>query len=186
MRRLIISNFRVGSWYLHEKIVNNKSGACEGLGEISCDFYEDRTTKVNNWLTKQNDIVGKFHPIQWEGGDHRQVIEFADVIFYLQRENTLEQVVSYAVSMISDGPRPNSLASSRSRTPVLDGYVIGDEELNASYQRLKAQHDMIQDIYNEFPSTVLTLETDCANDPYPNRYEYTGSWTPPENLWLNQ
>ena len=119
MRRLIISNFRVGSWYLHETIVNAES--CEGLGEISCDFYEDRTTKVNNWLTKTNDIVGKFHPIQWEGGNHKQVIEFADVIFYLQRENTLEQVVSYAISMTSDGPRPNSLASSKARTARLDG-----------------------------------------------------------------
>ena len=76
MRRLIISNFRVGSWYLHDEIVNGEPSH-EGLGEISCDFYEDRTTKVNNWLTKTNDIVGKFHPIQWEGGDHRQVIEFA-------------------------------------------------------------------------------------------------------------
>ena len=36
---------------------------------------------------------------------------------------------------------------------------------------------MIQDIYTEFPSRILTLETDCANNPYPNRYEYTGSWT---------
>ena len=84
-RRLIISNFRVGSWYLHDEIVNG-TPAHEGLGEISWDFYEDRTTKVNNWLTKTNDIVGKFQPIQWEGGNHRQVIEFADVIFYLQRE----------------------------------------------------------------------------------------------------
>ena len=185
MRRLIISNFRVGSWYLHDEIVNG-TPSHEGLGEISCDFYEDRTTKVNNWLTKTNDIVGKFHPIQWEGGNHRQVIEFADVIFYLQRENTLEQVVSYAISMTSEGPRPNSLASSRARTARLDGYEINDDLLNASYQRLKTQHDMIQDIYTEFPSKILTLETDCANNPYPNRYEYTGSLTPPENLWLNQ
>ena len=38
------------------------------------------------------------------------------------------------------------------KTARLDGYEINDDLLNASYQRLKTQHDMIQDIYTEFPS----------------------------------
>ena len=45
MRRLIISNFRVGSWYLHDEIVNG-TPSHEGLGEISCDFSFNTTYKT--------------------------------------------------------------------------------------------------------------------------------------------
>ena len=67
-----------------------------------------------------------------------------------------------------------------------DTEKIYEDELDESYKVLHMQHDIIQQLYDRYPSEVLTLEKHFTHNPYKNRYEYEGDWKPQENLWLNQ
>lgn len=174
MKVLIISNFRVGSWMLHDRWVRD---GCLGLGEIADDRYSERDTVLSHWLSHEGDMVTILHPIQWYGGDYDKVIKDADKITYLQRENTLQQTVSYAIASKEKKWMDD-------RNPYTE--KIYEEELDESYKVLHMQHDIIQQLYDRYPSEVLTLEKHFTHNPYKNRYKYEGDWNPQKNLWLNQ
>ena len=108
-----------------------------------------------------------------------RICEIADNIIYVQRENTREQTISYAVALA----QTDSVDTSpwlRHRKSYQN--KILDADLNEAFAKLDVNNKMIQEIYAKFPGNVITLEKDLPYDPYPNKYNYKGDWQPPYSL----
>ena len=178
MKILIISNFRTGSWYLHDTYV--KEGYMP-LGEIGSNLHNDRKIKIEKFKTRLN-VVGKLHPNQLESNnlnDCYRLCEIADEIVYIQRKDTRQQVISFAVAM-TQFDKQNTSPWTEKRD--LFSKDLTHDKLDEVFNRLNENQIMIEEIYNKFPSKVITLEKDLPNEPYPNKYNYEGNWQPPYNF----
>ena len=179
MKTLIISNFRTGSWHVHD------SYAHKGfilLGEIG--RYYGSESKIKKFKESSN-VVGILHP---NGGNVSlgitsclRLCEIADEIIYLQRQDTFMQTISYAVAL--------EQTSKDDRSPWLRSRKtfnnkINNVDLDNAFLRLNENYKIIQQIYDKFPSKVITLEKDLPYEPYPNKYNYVGDWEVPFNLTM--
>ena len=179
MKTLIISNFRTGSWHVHD------SYAHKGfilLGEIG--HYYGSESKIKKFKESSN-VVGILHP---NGGAPSlgvtsclRLCEFADEIIYLHRQDTFMQTISYAVALQQSN---RADWSPWLKTRKTFNNEISDVDLDNAFLRLKENYEMIKQIYDIFPSKVITLEKDLPYEPYPNKYNYVGDWEVPFNFTM--
>tara|TARA_R110002153_G_C13041408_1_gene469912 strand:+ start:36 stop:584 length:549 start_codon:yes stop_codon:yes gene_type:complete len=179
MKTLIISNFRTGSWRVHDSYVHK---GFMPLGEIGGRYSSE--SKIKRFKERSN-IVGILHP---NGGAPSlgvtsclRLCEFADEIIYLHRQDTFMQTISYAVAL--------QQASKDDLSPWFDtrktyNNKISNEDLDNAFLRLNENYKMIKQIYDIFPSKVITLEKDLPYEPYPNKYNYVGDWEVPFNFTM--
>ncbi len=103
----------------------------------------------------------------------------ADNIVYMQRQNTTEQVISFAVA--------NLQFSQSNITPWLSNREpydaqLTDEKLDKSFNQLNRNHLFIKELYKRYKGKVYTLEKDFKYEPYPNKYTYKGNWKVPHDF----
>jgi|TARA_Y100000022_G_C13056559_1_gene286900 hypothetical protein len=177
MKTLIVSNFRTGSWFVHDSFM--KEGYMP-LGEISNNTNNDRESKIKKFKERSK-VVGILHPTQMKQSVRSclRICEIADNIIYVQREDTREQSISYAVALAQTDSVDTSPWLRHRKTYQNE---ILDTDLNEAFAKLDVNNKMIQEIYAKFPSNVITLEKDLPYDPYPNKYNYKGDWQPPYSL----
>ena len=97
MKTLIIGNFRTGSWYLHKSY---EAKGYMGLGELLSILDNDAENKINKFKQRSN-VVAKLHPSQLitdSPNTYYRLCELADEIIYIQRQDTRQQVISFAVA----------------------------------------------------------------------------------------
>ena len=178
MKTLIIGNFRTGSWYLHNRY---EAQGFMGLGEILFNLDNNAEDKINKFKQRSN-VVAKLHPSQLDTDNlntYYRICELADEIIYLQRQDTRQQVISFAVA--------KEQFNKDDKTPWLRNRKIfennlSDKILDDVFERLDKNNNLIHKIYEKFPSKVITLEKDLTYEPYPNKYNYEGNWQPPYNF----
>jgi hypothetical protein len=174
MKTLIISNFRTGSWYVHDSYIDK---GFMPLREIGNNTENDRENKIKKFKERSN-VVGILHPSQMKQGitSCLRLCEIADEIIYLQRQDTFMQTISYAVAL--------EQTSKDDRSPWLRSRKtfnnkINNVDLDNAFLKLEENYKIIQQIYDKFPSKVITLEKDLPYEPYPNKYNYVGDWEIP-------
>ena len=194
MKTLIIGNFRTGSYYLHDKIV--RETGCSTMHEIfRGSSFDDIKEKLNVYNTTEN-VIAKLHPVQAYGkgnnyldGGHLSdalilkysyyLCEIADKIIYIQRQDTLEQVVSWCVArqQWSEGDQSPWLSERMNYSKQ-----ITNEQLDNSYKKMAKNQELIAEIYKKYPAEVITLEKDLEHRPYLNKYNYEGDWNIPQTF----
>ena len=187
MKTLIVSNFRVGSWSLHDQYV--KKGYMP-LGEIGSNLDNDRKNKIEKFKKRSN-VVGKLHPNQMQEQklfvqenilrSCYRLCELADELIYLQREDTKQQIISFAVAVLQFNSKDKS-PWLKNRNNFMEH--LDKDFLDEIFKRLEVNQILIEKIYEKFPSKVITLEKDLPYEPYPNKYNYKGNWQPPYNFKL--
>jgi len=105
-----------------------------------------------------------------------KLCEVADKIFYLQRENKKEQIVSRSVRFINGLPDKKLMYTYKGN--------ISDNILNENFQHYKKYINIIEKVFKEYPGDVVTLERDIEDTTFENRYVYKGDWQLPEELPL--
>ena len=100
MKNLVIANYRSGGFTLHDMLLEKYN--CYTFREI---FFN--VDDIQNKLKEYNDnesCIAKLCPTQIKGNDRKilttcyKLCEMADNIYYIQREETMEQVISFAVA----------------------------------------------------------------------------------------
>lgn len=178
MKILIIGNFRTGSWYLHNSY---EQQGYMGLGELLTNLDNNAKEKLEKFKQRLN-VVAKLHPSQLSTDSpntYYRLCEMADEIIYIQRQDTRQQVISFAVAK-EQFDKKNKAPWLRNRE--IFNKDLSDEILEDVFKRLDKNDKIIQDLYKKFPSKVITLEKDLPYDPYPHKYNYTGKWQPPYNF----
>ena len=178
MKTLIIGNFRTGSWYLHKSY---EAKGFMGLGELLSNLDNDAENKINKFKQRSN-VVAKLHPSQLitdSENTYYRLCELADEIIYIQRQDTRQQVISFAVAK-EQFDKLDKRPWLRNRKVFNNN--LTDEILDDVFERLDKNNRLIQKIFKKFPSKVITLEKDLPYDPYPHKYNYTGNWQPPYNF----
>jgi len=182
MKTLIISNFRTGSWHIHNTF--SELGSLP-LGELFYNLNNTIEENINQYKFNDN-VVAKLHPSQLVEKRKSailrlcyQICEVADNIVYTQRQDTKQQVISYAVALIQ--------FNKADKTPWLENRKVYKEELSNEYldeifKRLETNQLLIEEIYKKFPGEAITLEKDLDQTPYPNKYNYKGDWNVPYNF----
>ena len=97
MKILIIGNFRTGSWYLHNSY---EQQGYMGLGELLTNLDNNAKDKLEKFKQRLN-VVAKLHPSQLSTDSpntYYRLCEMADEIIYIQRQDTRQQVISFAVA----------------------------------------------------------------------------------------
>ena len=186
MKVLVISNFRVGSWWVHDM---QASRGNEPVGELLSNFYQNRDEKIQKWKDTA-DVVGKLHPIQLDNPDlWDELIGLAGSKQFVQRRDTKAQCISYAIATNqyykkSEKERDEEHTKNiflRDREPYTGELTIDD--LDLAYTRLKQQQDLIESLYSKHGGNVLTLEDDLPRSPYQNQYDYNDvKWNPPSQF----
>lgn len=181
MKTLIVSNFRAGSWSLLNSLKDNL---------ISFDeiFFQTDNFIIKNKIkeySKCKNAIAKLHPIQAYGPEKdrlrlsSELCEVADKIIYIQRKDTLQQVISYAVAR-----KQHKISNEWKRER---NYFTGDlnsNELDFAFDRLSRNDKIIHHLYRNYPGKVITLEDDLEYNPYPNKFSYSGNWVLPHNFKL--
>lgn len=177
MKKLIIGNFRTGSWFLHDSFIEK---GFMPLGELGNNTLNDSKNKISKF-NKRSKVVGILHPSQMQNSTTTclRLCEIADEIIYLQRQNTFEQTVSYAVAL-KQTDRYDRSPWLRNRKIYKN--TINDTDLKNAFLKLEENYEKIQKLYEKFPDRILTLEKDLTHKPYPNKYNYKGKWEPPYNF----
>jgi hypothetical protein len=183
MKQIVIANYRSGGFSLHDKLLKERN--CYTFKEI---FFNPNDVSDNlNEFNIKEDCIAKLCPTQLKANDRKilticyELCEMADDIVYMQRQNTTEQVISFAVA--------NSQFSHSNITPWLSDREpydakLTDEKLDKSFNQLNRNHLFIKELYKRYKGTVYTLEKDFKHEPYPNKYTYKGNWKAPYDFTM--
>lgn len=181
---ILIGSPRTGSYYVYDKLYDNTYKDFDEIffciDKKPREIIENRIQEFNN----SSKCIAKLIPGQTTLDKNLlkkqcfKMCEMADNIFYTQRRNTLDQVLSYAVAVkqfnIED-------VSPWKRNRKMFYEQIEDSDLEKAFITLEYYHNLVLEIYNKYPSKVFTLE-DLEYKPYPNKYNYSGSWNVPYNF----
>jgi len=181
MKNLVIANYRSGGFTLHDMLLEKYN--CYTFKEI---FFN--VDNVNNKLDEYNNnenCIAKLCPTQIKGNDRKilttcyKLCEMADNINYIQREGTMEQVISFAVA--------NKQFAHKDISPWLSdrqlyNEQLTDQDLDISFNGLYRNHMFIKELYSKYKGKVYTLEKDLEYNPYPNKYTYKGDWQLPHKF----
>jgi len=181
MKNLVIANYRSGGYTLHDMLLEKYN--CYTFKEI---FFN--VDDVHNKLNEYNDnesCIAKLCPTQIKGNDIKilntcyKLCEMADSINYIQREGTMEQVISFAVA--------NKQFSHKDISPWLSdrqlfNEQLTDQDLDKSFNALYRNHMFIKELYSKYKGKVYTLEKDLEYNPYPNKHTYKGDWQLPHKF----
>ncbi len=103
-----------------------------------------------------------------------KLCEVADKIFYLQRENKKEQIVSRSVRFINGLPDKKLMYTYKGD--------LSNEILNENFEHYKKYLNIIEKVFKNYPGQIVTLERDIEDTTAEGRYVYKGDWELPEEL----
>ena len=105
-----------------------------------------------------------------------KLCEVADKIFYLQRENKKEQIVSRAVRFLNGKADKNLMYTYKGD--------LSNDILDENFDHYKKYINIVANVFEKYPGEVVTLEKDILDTTFENRYVYEGDWQLPEELPL--
>tara|TARA_R110001606_G_scaffold320416_1_gene467322 strand:+ start:4920 stop:5579 length:660 start_codon:yes stop_codon:yes gene_type:complete len=178
-----ILNERTFKKKLSKNIINKKEWQefCEEHHTL--DYTEQLAQFQIKRFTESKNCIAKLFP------DHLHLLsidliskycsklcDVADKIFYLQRENKKEQIVSRSVRFINGVPDKKLMYTYKGD--------LSNDILNENFEHYKKNINIIEKIFKKYPGDVITLEKDVEDTTFQNRYVYKGDWQLPEELPL--
>ena len=158
----------------------------EQFDYATLENYEDNITALFKLFDQTPNCIAKVFPAQMPANDITilqkcfSLCEMADNINYIQRQDTRQQVISYAVGIKNKKLVPKNHAWRSSRPQYKE--ELSHDELTSAFNSLAHYNRLVAEIYAQYPGKVYTLEKDLPQKPYQNKYEYTGDWQVPYNF----
>ena len=185
MKTLVIGSPRTGSWYLMDMLSEGQTDI-KTFYEILKQKSEDELTALFKLFNQTPNCIAKVFPAQMLAKDITilqkcfALCEMADNINYIQRKDTRQQVISYAVGIKNKNLVTKDHAWRSSRPQYKE--ELSHDELTSAFNSLAHYNRLVAEIYAQYPGKVYTLEKDLPQKPYQNKYEYTGDWQVPYNF----
>lgn len=178
-----IFNPRTFKKKLTRNIINNKEwqNFCKqsSLVDITKLIAEYQIQK----FSESNNCIAKLFSDHLSRLEDKDILNYcntlcntADKIFYLQRENKKEQVVSRAVRFIKGEPDKELMYSYKGD--------LSNDILNEHFEHYKKYTNIMAQVFKNYPGEVVTLERDIKDTTSEGRYVYKGDWELPEELPL--
>tara|TARA_X000000950_G_C13717972_1_gene578998 strand:- start:164 stop:820 length:657 start_codon:yes stop_codon:yes gene_type:complete len=142
-----------------------------------------------NAFEKTTNSIAKVFPTHLNKLGTKDIIKYisklcgvANKIYYMQRENKKEQIVSRSVRFING----NGTGHPDDLKKLMYTYKgdLSDDVLNENFDFYQKEVYIINEIYKKYPGEVITLERDIEDTTSEGRYVYTGDWELPEELPL--
>ena len=144
------------------------------FSELVAEFYLKVLERQENYVIKI--IADSLH--MDESASITFLCKYAkivDKIYYTQRLNLMDQVVSLSVARKSGDWMENRDTFDKE---------LSDDELTDAYQLLIKQYRILNNLYSQYPGEVVTLEKQLEQKPYPNKFIYKGDWVLPKKFPL--